>query len=110
MMLKKILLQLLFLFIAAITYAQDTAINEIPKTQIEKFSLRAGSILKKEWIDVFSCTDKSFFSSGSLKVQAETITDAASGESIRGLVFTATDAGVSYYSLNRHAGFIDENE
>jgi hypothetical protein len=107
MMLKKILIQLLVPFVAVTAYAQDTTINKAPKTEIEKFSLKVGSILKKEFINLYSYTDKGSSSNGVLKVQVEIITDAASAESFRGLVFST---GSSITFADKHPGFIDEKE
>ena len=96
---NKHLFTLLFTCALNYSFSQDSTFKEIPKTKVEQFNLKVGSVLKKEFIDLYDYNDKSFFSTGTLKVEVEIISDAASGEGIRGLRFS-----------NEHIGFIDEQE
>jgi hypothetical protein len=97
---RSILFTFLSIFSSITLFAQDSSKPHEPKTQLEKVNLEIGTIIKREFIDLYTYTDKSFFSLGSITVEVLKVTDAATNNEFSGLIFTK----------DSHTGYVDADE
>ncbi len=98
---KKLNLVIFLLFtIPGISQVKDSSSLVQPKTEIGKFDVKIGTIIKKEFVNLYTYEPKGFISKFSpMKAEALNITDAASGIMISGLRIS-----------NSYAAFVDVDE
>jgi hypothetical protein len=100
---------ILISFFSITAYCQDSASKQ-PNTLLEKANLQVGTIIRKEYIDLYKFEEKRFFNSGNFNSQILKITDAATGLKTSGVQITTVSAGGSYSPAGRYTAYIDADE
>jgi hypothetical protein len=98
-----------FIFLSVKSFCQDSTIKQ-PSTQIERANLKIGSVIRKEFIDLYKYTSKGIFVAGDFTTQVLKIKDAASGIETSGIIVRAYVPGSSYTSGKTYSAYIDADE
>jgi hypothetical protein len=96
------------------TYSQstDTTFKKQPNTNLEKVNMKVGTIIRKEFIDLYNYEAKGLFNSANLKAKVLKMRDALTGSEIAGIILSTLDVGSgSKYSAGKtYNAYVDAEE
>lgn len=97
---------LLFTSLLSLSQDQDSTFRK-PNTEIEKVVIKIGTVIKKEFINVYTNTPKGIFTDyGNVEVKILNLTDASSKITISGLSISNSSGYSSFIDLDEIPGLL----
>jgi hypothetical protein len=110
---RRILLLAVTVVLYTITLAQDiqdSSFTKKPNTNLEKFNLKTGSIIRKEFIEIYKHDPKGWLTIPDITAKVLKLKDGASSIEISGIIISTFDLGSKYSSGRTYTAYIDADE